>query len=1115
MESPFSSWIERFNLEYPNVFTKDPANEEKQLIGDAGNKHEAAYLSELKKKYNDVCEIARDANSKAATKKAIQARRRIIFQPHLEMEEFSGYADFLRLNSDNEYEILDTKLARSVKPYFLIQLCCYAEMLSKVTNEIPQTIGIILGSNEERTFPTNDFFDYYLSLKNSFLNQMNEWDEDVQPFPQPSAEHRDWSQEALKWMHDKDHLSLIASINHTQIKKLNDQGIQTVKGLSEAANDSRCKGMHSSTFQNLKDQARLQIETRDIRSNQGEETPPAFEIKKHENRGLFLLPPSSPQDIFFDLEGFPLAEGGLEYLWGATYHSDEQLQFIDWWAHNHSDEEAAFISFIDWAVDRWKRDPRMHIYHYAPYEKTALRRIAGRCGKREEELDDLLRNEVFVDLYQIVRQGLIVGEESYSIKKIERLYRSARSGEVNTSMGSVVAYADWMESGEPKDWRKSPLLESIRSYNKDDCDSTWELYSWLQKTQKDSEIIFQQPANKTQRELTEKDLENRRSLESKRLLQSRLEKRAKTGTNPCNCNISKLFSQLLDFHRREDKPTWWQLFDWNETEHELLVEDPECLGLISYNGDPPQLIKKSYVFTCEYPTQPSTIKKGSSVKLTGSLKDVQINEIIPSCNRVEIKISISRFEKELEGVFPPLFALLPHAIINTKTVSQSIERVSQSWLENESIPPALRDFINRSAPNLVGFRNGEKLADGQDIVSCKDIVSKMESTTLCIQGPPGAGKTYLASHLINHLLKQGKKIGITSNSHDAILNLITGCIKHADTNYKVVKVGGDKNNPILLTNEKIVLASTSEKASSEYEGGLIGGTAWFFSREDMQERLDYLFIDEAGQVSVANLVAISQCTKNLVLIGDQNQLQQPLKGSHPGKSGYSLLDYYLEGHSVIPKDKGIFLGTTWRMHPEICEFVSTSFYNKKLLAHPDNKKRSVLPPKTQGSLINKYEGIVFVPVEHLGNSRDSAEEANAAIKVFEELQDLVTTNEKGEKRTLTINDFLFIAPYNVQVSRLREALPENARVGSVDRFQGQEAKVVIITLGTSYGESSPRGIQFLLNKNRVNVAISRAQILTIIIGDPRLATNPAHTVSEMECLNLMAKITNIELTSVG
>ena len=286
----------------------------------------------------------------------------------------------------------------------------------------------------------------------------------------------------------------------------------------------------------------------------------------------------------------------------------------------------------------------------------------------------------------------------------------------------------------------------------------------------------------------------------------------------------------------------------------------------------------------------------------------------------------------------------------------------------------------------------------------------MESTTLCIQGPPGAGKTYLASRLINHLLKQGKKIGITSNSHDAILNLITGCTKNANTNYKVVKVGGDKNNPILLTNEKIVLASTSEKASSEYEGGLIGGTAWFFSREDMQDRLDYLFIDEAGQVSVANLVAISQCTKNLVLIGDQNQLKQPLKGSHPGKSGYSLLDYYLEGHSVIPKDKGIFLGTTWRMHPEICEFISTSFYNKKLLAHPDNKKRSILPPKTQGSLINKYEGIVFVPVEHLGNSRDSAEEANAAIKVFEELQDLVTTNEKGEKRTLTINDFLFIAP---------------------------------------------------------------------------------------------------------
>jgi uncharacterized protein len=328
-------------------------------------------------------------------------------------------------------------------------------MLSNITGELPERIGIILGNHNEENFRTEEHFDYYLNLKNSFLEQMTQWNESNRPDPLPGAEHRDWSGTAENWMKEQDHLCLVASLRSNQVKKFNAAGINTVADLA-TTDRTRINGMSDVALANLKEQARLQVETRKLRENESDDSPPLFEVRSHNMdtkapRGLALLPPASPLDAYFDLEGFPLMQGGLEYLWGATHLESGNPEFTDWWAHNHSEEEEAFVQFMDWAHDRWTEDPGMHIYHYAPYEITALKRIAGRCGKREDELDELLRNEVFVDLYQVVRQGLVVGEGSYSIKKVERLYRPPREGEVSTSMGSVVAYADWMSSGESQD----------------------------------------------------------------------------------------------------------------------------------------------------------------------------------------------------------------------------------------------------------------------------------------------------------------------------------------------------------------------------------------------------------------------------------------------------------------------------------------------------------------------------------------------------------------------------------------------------------------------------------------------------------------------------------------
>lgn len=246
MESPFASWMERFDLEKPGTLERDQEDAEGKLVAEAGDEHENAYLFSLREKNFDVCEISRSKEAKELTLKAIKDQRQIIFQPYLEMNGFGGYADFLKLNEDGMYEVWDTKLARSVKPYFLVQLCCYSEMLSTITGQLPQKVGIILGNLNEEEFRTAEHFDYYLNLKKSFLEQMTQWSESNRPDPLPGAEHRDWSGAAENWMREQDHLCLVASLRSNQVKKFNDAGINTVAELATTSK-TRIKGMSDET----------------------------------------------------------------------------------------------------------------------------------------------------------------------------------------------------------------------------------------------------------------------------------------------------------------------------------------------------------------------------------------------------------------------------------------------------------------------------------------------------------------------------------------------------------------------------------------------------------------------------------------------------------------------------------------------------------------------------------------------------------------------------------------------------------------------------------------------------------------------------------------------------
>ena len=1113
VNSQFACWMNRKLLEEPESVQPDEEDPQLKVLQNKGDLHEKAYLEKLREAEFDICEIS-SGNKLQQTLKAINEGRQIIFQARLEGAGMAGNADFLRLESseNNTYTIIDTKLSRHVKPYFMIQLCCYADMLEEMIGQRPRIISIVLGSGEECSFRTNDVFYYYKRIKSAFFTFMDSFSPDTPPQPDPAADHGVWSSHAKQILEDMDHLSRVANISKKQILKLNAAGIDTMEKLS-TSKAKHIKGINDDVFTRLKEQADLQVSsTNQKRPNYKVLQPPP----DNHSLGLAALPPGSSMDVFFDMEGYPLGEDLLEYLFGAVCIENGKPEFRDWWAHNEPEEKAGFEAFIDWVVERRQADPTMHVYHYAAYEKTALKRLMGKYGTREQHVDDLLRDGVFVDLYEIVRHGVRVGEPRYSIKNLEHLYMESREGEVTDAGASIVYYDAWIESGQSKNWKESDLLKKIRDYNEDDCRSTWLLANWLRERQTESGISWTGTARNEHKKEDEQPTVSEEVVLRQQLADALFagipDELAELEKNAERWRIQELLAWTLEFHRRCDKPMWWEMFERLEkTEHEL-SDDMDCLAGLEQVGHPGQE-KLSLLFHYKFdPDQETKITEGSTVKI---VPDIGITTKISDFNpegELTIKIGQRTLKKNQLKCLPERMSLIPYNFVSTGVIDDSIYAVINHYHETGHLPGALNDFVYRRSPRLKSGQKGLLVRAGENnIKAAIRLTRDMDSSCLCIQGPPGTGKTYTSAHVIVQLLSEGKKIGITSNSHKAIMNLMRAVCKETNGIASGIKVGGEEDYSFFSEFTGIKYISTSSTAAAAYRGGLIGGSAWFFAREDMVESLDYLFIDEAGQVSVAKLIGMARSTKNLILLGDQMQLGQPIQGTHPGESGQSILEYYLKGHATIPPEQGIFLETTWRMHPAICTFISDTIYEGRLLPEPHTKNRIVRLPEDGGSIVTVEAGILFVPVKHEGNVQGSDEEAAIIRQIVDDLIGRDITDKNGNTyRQVTIDrDILFVTPYNLQVRKLIHSLPKGVRAASVDKFQGQEAPIVIISMCASPGEFGSRGMAFVLDMNRLNVAISRAQSLAIIVGDPRLVETDCSSVSNMERLNMYCRLQDI------
>jgi uncharacterized protein len=791
----------------------------------------------------------------------------------------------------------------------------------------------------------------------------------------------------------------------------------------------------------------------------------------------------------FDIEGYPLIEGGLEYLLGVTYCENGKLEFRDWWAHDRLQERSSFESFIDWTYARWKQHPAMHIYHYAAYETTALKRLMCRYASRENEVDELLRNHVFVDLYAVVRQALIIGEPAYSLKNVEHLYSPARDGEVATAGASMVYYDRWLTVRDGEDWRTSLTLKLIRDYNQVDCESTWKLIDWLRRRQTESGVAFLPPD--PPREVAEET--TGRAALAKQMLAAIPADRS---SDPDHWRVHELLAYLLEFHRREKKSLYWELFERMKMTEEELTADRECLGRVQRTATPPVPVKQSYVYEYSFPVQESKLRAGSACVLAS---DGKTGFEIDSIDYGRQNLTIKRGKRS--GPLPDRMSVLPDEIVGTKCIEESIERTVRNYCNSGALPQALTDFIHRRTPRIADHGGGPILnADADVTAGSIAAVTALDNSTLCIQGPPGSGKTTTGGRVIAELLSRGKRVGISSNSHDAICVLMKAVGEAADRmglRFTGAKCGEEDRDP---PHPSIKIVPSNGDVFPQLPM-LVGGTAWVFSRPEAVGCFDYLFVDEAGQVSIANLVGMSPAARNLVLLGDQMQLNQPIHGVHPGESGTSILEYYLAGHATIPEEMGIFLPRTFRMRPEICDFISNAVYEGRLKPDACTCDRSI---RFHGPVqyVQRSAGIVYVPVTHSGNTFDCDEEAEATSRIVAELQGHIL--EEGVPRPITSNDILVVAPFNLQVRKLQTVLP-GVRVGTVDKFQGQQAPIVIFSMTSSEGDSSPRGIEFLFDKHRLNVAISRAQVLAVIVGNPALERTRCSSLEHVCAVNVYCR----------
>ena len=1094
-----------------------------------GDEHERAQLAAFVEAGRSVVEIrcpgsgADDLRAaEADTLAAMRAGADVVFQATFFDGRWRGHADFLlRSEAPSDlgawsYDVADAKLARRVKPSALVQLCAYAEQVARLQGVWPEALVVITGDGAHHRHRSADVAAYHRLVKARFESVM---DSELEPTAAVPVEHCGvcpWAPRCEAGWRAADDLRLIAGVGVGAAAALSAAGITSGALLAASADGSPVDGMQLGVADRLRRQARLQLAQRHDGVVRHELLPPEVPVDHQREQedvgpgapvtppqGLAALPSPSPGDLFFDIEGDPwVGDHGIEYLFGvvgAPTASQPVPPYAGFWGHDPAGEKLAFERLVDLVIERLDAHPDMHVYHYAAYERSVLQRLAGRYDTRQAEVDRILRGKVLVDLYQVVRHAVLVSQEGYGLKKLEPLYLPAdtRAGEAVTDGGSSIAvYEEWLASGDPA------RLEAIRAYNEVDCRSTLGLRDWLESRRVDLEHETGSPVPRPERvegrpSATVAEVDEARSAAAAALLDRVPEDReARTPEQ----HARQLLADLLGWHRREERPGWWEWFDRRAKDDDALVADREAIGGLVHLG-PLDAAGRPGVHRYAFdPGQDHKLPLG---------KDVHDPCTGRAAGRL-LALDVAAGTLELQrrggaGDAHPA-ALVPPPPVGTKVLQEALlelaYHVTAHGLGGSGPWGAGLDLLLRRPPPAGpdGLQQRPRETAGEALVR---IALSLGDGCLAVQGPPGSGKTHHGAAAVVALVEAGRRVGITAHSHAAAGNLLQAVCSEAERRGVPVRALQRCEAGRDCTAPGVRRAATSPEVGEALALGevdVVVGTAWLFARPELRGALDVLFVDEAGQLSLASTLAVSGSARGLVLLGDPQQLAQPSKGAHPDGADVGGLDHVLAGAATMAPDRGLFLDRSHRMHPDICGFVSTLAYDDRLRPAPGCERCRVEDGPVVGGA-----GLRWVPVGHSGNRTRSVEEAAVVAGIVTSLLGRTAVDRCGRRATLTPDDILVIAPYNAQVATLASALPDGVRVGTVDRFQGQEAPVVIYSLAASSAAEVPRGIEFLLSTHRLNVAVSRAQALCVLVGSPALLQAPVHTPRQLRQVNALCR----------
>ena len=1086
-----------------------PPHDEDAMLrraAELGDVHEAAILARYRAGGGVVVEIPRPdprdpgslAEAVARTREAFASGADVVFQATFFDGELLGFADFIVRRPDGSYQVQDSKLARSAKVTALLQLAAYAEQLERIGVRVHPVVSLLLGDGTSSDHALADVAPVYRERRAHLRRVVAERLADHEPARWGDARYAACGRCVVcepEVAAARD-LLLVAGIRSTTRAKLVAAGITTIDELAGVTGP--VDGVAESTLRSLRLQAALQLSAE-------EGHPPPHVLV--DPAPILVMPAPDPGDIFFDFEGDPLysepGEGdetrwGLDYLFGLV---EADGTFRAFWAHSLAEERVALEQFCDYLAERRARYPRMHVYHYAAYERTHLLTIAARHGVRENEVDNLMRENVLVDLYPVVRGAVRVGSPSYSLKKIEPIYLDeARSGEVTTAGGSVEEYAHYRALSEAgREAEAVELLAKIAAYNEDDCRSTLALRDWLLGMVAAADPLPHSTASPPEREVVPFE-ESPHAVALREL--------AGDPADPWRSDDERamgLAGAAVDYHRRERKSFWWGHFarleqpvdEWAETRDVLVVTHARVTE-DWHRETPRQSVRRHLRLTGE-PAPGSTLAPGSDVTILYPPDGPELGTTSkPGARRWHTSATVLGIDDDGTFVVRELLskgteeyhdlpvALAPTLPLPTDSLESAIDEWAGSLLATRpGFPPdAISDVLRRRSPRT---RHGRGLAREGDGASTVDALVAslidLDSSYLAVQGPPGTGKTFTGSRVIAELVERGWKIGVVAQSHATVENMLTAVL---DAGVDPQAVGKEpKSGSTDVPAWRKLTSETTPEFLRSSDGRVLGGTAWTFSNSQRvaRKQLDLLVIDEAGQFSLASTIAVGVSATNLLLLGDPQQLPQVSQGTHPEPVDGSALGWVSAGHDVLPPELGYFLPTSRRMAGPLATVVSDLAYDGALTSHPDADARH---------LEGVRPGVHAVEVVHHGNATESKEEAAAVVTAVGRLLGTPWTDPSAQRTASPLgeDDIIVVAPYNAQVTRVGDALRAagygGVKVGTVDKFQGQEAVVAIVTLAASSPAEVPRGMEFLLMRNRINVAVSRAQWAAYVIHSPAL-----------------------------